>query len=228
MRKIFRPAAKSILKRFGYSILKQQDGIPVDSIPPLDHELDSSECDSIWSGKGFVTKYLNKGRLQFYDALYNHIRSRVDIHNFTSVVDVGCGPGYLLKLFAERSPGARLVGLDFSPEVLEVASTVCPSATFRKHDIYEELGDVFDLAVCSEVLEHLDYPSKALDQLASSSRNIVLTVPDGRKNTFARHINFWSMRSWEVFLEPYAKWWECETCFLCRDEKIATIMRKRT
>lgn len=227
MKKIFAHAARSLLNKFGYSLVRQRDNVPEVLFSPLDHERDPSEYDTIWSQEGFVAKYLNKERLQFYHALRDFIKSRGDIHTVTSVVDVGCGPGYMLKLVSELNPEARLVGLDFSHEVLKVASEICPSATFQKHDVYEKLGETFDFAVCSEVLEHLDYPSKALDQTVSSTLSIVLTVPNGRKDSYPGHINFWSMRSWEVFLKPYTKQWEYETCFLCGEKKIATIMRKR-
>lgn len=226
MKKIFARAVRSLLNKCGYSLVRQWDGIPEVLFSPLNHERDSLEYDTIWSQERFVAKYL-EGHLQFYHALRDFIKNRVDIHTVTSVVDVGCGPGYILKLVSELNPEARLVGLDFSSEVLQVASEICPSAMFQKHDVYEELGETFDLVVCSEVLEHLDYPSKALDQLASSTLSIVLTVPNGRKDCYPSHINFWSMRSWEVFLEPYVKQWEYETCFLCGEGKIATIMRKR-
>ena len=227
MKKILAHAVRSLLKKCGYSVVRQRDGIPGVLFSNLDHELYSLECDTIWSQEGFVTKYLSKERLQFYNAVRDCITNRADIHTVTLVVDVGRGPAYMLKLIAELNPEARLVGLDFSNEVLKVASDICPSATLKKHDVYEELGEKFDLVACSELLEHLDYPSKALDQLASSALSIVLTVPNGRKDNFQRHISFWSMRSWDVFLEPYMKQWEHETCFLCGEEKIATIMRKR-
>ena len=227
MKKIFARAVRSLLKMFRYSVVKRRDIIPEVLLSPLKHERDSLEYDNIWSHKRFVKKYLDKERLKFYQAIRDLIKSQAYIHKFTSVVDVGCGPGYLLKIVAELNPEARLVGLDFSNEVLQAASEICPSAMFQKHDIYEKLGETFDLAVCSEVLEHLDYPHKALDQLTKIANCIVLTVPNGRKDSYAGHINFWSMRSWEVFLEPYTKQWKHETCFICGEKKIATIMRKR-
>ena len=228
MRNMFKGAARSLLKRCGYSVVRTREGVADIVCSPLDHERDSLGYDIIWSQEGFARrKYLDRERLRFYHALRDHIKSRVDIQTVTSVVDVGCGPGYMLRLVAELNPEAKLMGLDFSAEVLKLASEICPSATFQKHDIYDELEETSDLAVCSEVLEHLDYPRKALDQLTCSTSSVVLTVPNGRTDTYPGHINFWSMRSWEVFLESYTTQWKCETCFLCEETRIVTILRKR-
>ncbi len=52
------------------------------------------------------------------------------------VVDLGCGPGTLTALLARRWPGADVVGVDSSPEMLERArATDVPGVRF-------ELGDV--------------------------------------------------------------------------------------
>ena len=41
------------------------------------------------------------------------------------VLDIGCGTGDMLLLIAEESPDAELVGLDFSPNMLEQAQVRC-------------------------------------------------------------------------------------------------------
>jgi predicted methyltransferase len=40
-------------------------------------------------------------------------------------------------------------------------------------------------------------------RIAKSGARIVITVPDGRKDIFLGHINFWSSESFRVFLEYY-------------------------
>ncbi|MGZ6754892.1 MAG: methyltransferase domain-containing protein, partial [Nocardioides sp.] len=42
------------------------------------------------------------------------------------VVDLGCGPGNLTALLAERWPGADVRGLDASPEMVAAARTAAP------------------------------------------------------------------------------------------------------
>lgn len=42
------------------------------------------------------------------------------------VVDLGCGPGHLTALMAERWPRAEVLGLDSSPEMVEVARAEVP------------------------------------------------------------------------------------------------------
>lgn len=49
------------------------------------------------------------------------------------VVDLGCGPGALTGLLAQRWPAASVEGVDSSPEMIAQASA--PSVTFRVGDI---------------------------------------------------------------------------------------------
>ena len=87
---------------------------------------------------------------------------------------------------------------------MEQGRKECPKASFFKHDIYNNLNLHFDLLVCMETLEHLNYPERALGNLLNASNVVILTVPDGRKDSFRGHINFWSMESWKIFIKNFA------------------------
>lgn len=50
------------------------------------------------------------------------------------VVDLGCGPGNSTELLAERFPGADVLGLDTSAEMLEAARRRLPTARFELAD----------------------------------------------------------------------------------------------
>ncbi|GAA5145678.1 methyltransferase domain-containing protein [Nocardioides marinquilinus] len=47
--------------------------------------------------------------------------ARVDADGPADVVDLGCGPGNLTALLAQRWPGAAVTGVDSSPEMVEAA-----------------------------------------------------------------------------------------------------------
>jgi trans-aconitate 2-methyltransferase len=57
------------------------------------------------------------------------------------VVDLGCGPGNLTALLAARWPGARITGLDASPEMIEAARASVPGIAFETGDLREWLAN---------------------------------------------------------------------------------------
>jgi ubiquinone/menaquinone biosynthesis C-methylase UbiE len=71
------------------------------------------------------------------------------------VLDIGCGTGFLLRLLAERYPGATaLVGVDPAPTMVEIAEAT-------PHD--DRLGFVVAVA------ERLPYPDHAFDLVVSTT-----------------------------------------------------------
>jgi trans-aconitate 2-methyltransferase len=65
------------------------------------------------------------------------LTGRIDAAAPREVVDLGCGPGNLTAALAERWPGARVLGLDSSPEMLSKAEShsAVPRLEFRLGDI---------------------------------------------------------------------------------------------
>ena len=58
------------------------------------------------------------------------------------VVDLGCGPGELTAALAERWPGAEVIGVDSSPEMIEAAQAM--PAPARRGRLSFALGDLRD------------------------------------------------------------------------------------
>jgi 2-polyprenyl-3-methyl-5-hydroxy-6-metoxy-1,4-benzoquinol methylase len=120
------------------------------------------------------------------------------------IADAGCGTGNLLCELHKRFPNARLTGFEYATAGIAVARGLVPSARFVELNILEGTDEQFDLVYCIQVIEHLLYPDKAFQNLLRMVRpggTLVLAVPNGRKDTFRGHINFWSPESWKVFLE---------------------------
>jgi len=98
-----------------------------------------------------------------------------------TVVDLGCGPGNLTRLLVDRWPGARVHGLDSSPEMIERARADAGGATYDVADLRswrpEQPVDVLvSNATLQWVPEHLDLLPGLLDQVADGGW-LALQVP---------------------------------------------------
>lgn len=94
--------------------------------------------------------------------------SRIDVERPRRVIDLGCGTGALTAALAERWPGAEVVGLDSSPEMLKKASVHAArldNLSFRRGDIAEwapEPGD--DVVVSNAALQWVPQHGRLLGQ----------------------------------------------------------------
>jgi trans-aconitate 2-methyltransferase len=61
--------------------------------------------------------------------------ARIPLCDTRAVFDLGCGPGNSTELLARNFPGAEIVGVDNSDNMLGVARARVPAATFLKEDI---------------------------------------------------------------------------------------------
>jgi len=79
-----------------------------------------------------------------------------------SVLDVGCGPGYVSAAAAER--GAKPIGVDFSTEMIAIAKRMFPAIEFREGDAQNlPFADAtFDRVVASFSLLHVADPEHAM------------------------------------------------------------------
>ena len=80
------------------------------------------------------------------------------------ILDLGCGNGYVASRLAEL--GHRVMGVDISPDGIEIAHRFYPWVDFRVMSIYDEhlpeaVGEV-DCVISLEVVEHLFYPQRLL------------------------------------------------------------------
>ena len=79
----------------------------------------------------------------------------------TSVLDVGCGPGYVSAAAAER--GAKPSGLDFSGEMVAIAKRMFPHIDFREGDAQNLpfAAETFDRVVGNFSFHHMADPGRA-------------------------------------------------------------------
>ena len=88
----------------------------------------------------------------------------------SSILDLGCGTGYLTELLSKRFPWAQITAVDFAPAMIELARKRVPDALFLACDIEElELEPAsYDLIVSNATIQWLTEPERTLARLAGS------------------------------------------------------------
>ena len=138
------------------------------------------------NGSSAMLHKLNPVRLKY-------LRDRIDQHwqadecsrtplDGKSALDVGCGAGLLAEPLARL--GAKVIGVDASPEVIAVArghaATMGLAIDYRVGDV-EALEGQFDLVTAMEVIEHVADPAaflKALAKRLASGGLLVMSTPN--------------------------------------------------
>jgi len=85
------------------------------------------------------------------------LMARIPLKAPRRIVDLGCGPGHVTKLLAERWPEGETVGIDNSSAMLERARHDFPTLAFRLGDIADWRADPpVDLIFTNAALHWLD------------------------------------------------------------------------
>ncbi len=91
-----------------------------------------------------------------------------------AILDAGCGTGCGCVLLAKANPGARVIGIDFSSNGIEIACRNAERNGFHNIEFHNlriqdlpELGLTFDYVNCDEVLYMQPHPVECLRTLVS-------------------------------------------------------------
>lgn len=138
----------------------------------------------------------------FIEKIFPLIKKNINNYNLR-ILDVGCGSGVLVNKLIKENISHFAYGCDFSEQKINKCKEFYRSNNYFVHDIYTPLKEFYDVIICTEVLEHLQYPEDAIENLLRSinvAGKIIISVPDGRKDSFSGHINFWSPESFIIFI----------------------------
>ena len=131
-------------------------------------------------------------------------------HPGERVLEVGCGGGALLPVFAAAVGRAgRVMGIDISPDQIAAAKLACEDtevAAAEVQDVHQlSFGDAsFDAIVAIQVIEYLPQPPRALAELRR------VCSPSGRLIVLATNWDtmFWNCGAPELTARIQAAWRE--------------------
>ena len=151
----------------------------------------------------------------FFKTLLGLIKER----QVDSILDVGCGEGFTLNRFSENKVGKKLEGIEYNKSAIQLGQKIYPNIKIKQGNIYSlpYEDNSFDLVLCTEVLEHLEEPKKALKELVRVSKKyLVISVPNeplfmsaqlirgknwSRFGNDIEHINHWTMFGFPKFIK---------------------------
>jgi len=113
------------------------------------------------------------------------------------LLDIGSGQGDLIASLTRIFPSMEVAGVEMSATGIAQSKLKAPTALFFQRDLQlvpepdDTLLEWASLAVCSEVLEHVDEPAQVLANAArylAPGARLFITVPGGPISAFDRHI----------------------------------------
>lgn len=171
-----------------------------------------------WDPKVY-NKFKQERFAPFYDLL-----ALIKVKPNLSAIDLGCGTGELSRKLADHLPGAKVLGIDASLEMLEEASTFKNEQLNFEHRTIEQLikrGVKYDLIFSNAALQWLNHHEILIPSIVSiinPGGQLVVQVPSNHhhftheslqllatKEPYFSALKGWTRTSPVLSIEAYAK-----------------------
>ena len=166
------------------------------------------------------------------DYLWTHIISLCAALRVRRVVDIGCGNGALCRELASR--GYEVVGCEPSAESLRFAQRAASGLVFHRLGVDDDpsvMGnESFDMAIATEVIEHLVRPFNLphfAKQLLRPGGHLIISTP---YHGYLKNLILALTNRWDAHLNPFwdgghIKFWSYKTLSQLLNESGFRIVR---
>lgn len=106
----------------------------------------------------YVDEYVEKFMpMDKYNDTYDYLLNRLAAS--ASIIELGCGPGNVIKYFLAQKPELKILGVDLAPEMLRKAAEISPKVELKLLDVrnISEINQKFDAVVSAFCLPYLSY-----------------------------------------------------------------------
>ncbi len=146
----------------------------------------------------FTERYMHWRRIDSVLKCFQKEIKKRKMQNF-KILDIGCGNGYLdfkLKDTVDRNCKLQITGIDSYKPAIDFANT--RKEFLHRDDCHFELmdacelsfeNDLFDVVICSEVLEHLKEPRMVIKEIYRVLKKdglAIITTPNKREGVLSR------------------------------------------
>lgn len=162
---------------------------------PLDNDFDN--YDDYWKNRGFHAPASRRARI-----ISPHI------NNNSSILDVGCGDGALMKYLSENNNPREVTGVDISSKAIKYVQKQGMQGV--RYDVLSKdfkkymKGKQFDYMIITEVLEHIQDSERVLEVLKPHVKKaIFVSIPNA--GFFVNRVRFLFGRFPLVMIQQHVK-----------------------
>jgi len=136
----------------------------------------------------YVNEYVEKFMtFDLYKDTFDYLLNALPKNS--TLIELGCGPGNVIKYFLDNRPDLHITGIDLAPEMLKRAKEIVTSANFILHDIRSlntltEQYDALVAAFCLPYLSCTDLPRffSDISRLTKENGYVYISCMEGDPN----------------------------------------------
>lgn len=119
--------------------------------------------------------------------------------NFAGVLcDFGCGAGDAFPVYRQAFPNAKLIGVDFSQEAINLCQTKYSNLAEFYQGGHEVVPDS-DVIITSNVLEHIENDQEIVEILLKKCTRLYIIVPYREKHLISEHLRSYDKDSFSKY-----------------------------